>query len=444
MKRKMTITYLSIILLLAFFSASCSSEISTEVPSTETPTATSVVSPVPEATSAVEEIAITTPTPKATPLPGIVTDAVEKITDAVGINETVVLGLRVDGWINLGVSILFILFGIFIGWRIVIYLLRKLVQYLRITPDQDLLKVFVPHIRWMVNTLFIEFAVNRLLFIPAGFKEFLHHFYFTIYLIIGVSILWILIDYAIDTYVLEIAERSDASDIESLENILPLLHRVAHIILAIFGIQVLLSRFGVEIGAMATALGIGGLAISLAAQDVLGDLIAGFIILISQPYRIGDRIEIQGLDTWGDVVSIGSRTTSIRTRDNRLVIVPNSIIGKSQVVNYTFPDPRYRVQFEIGIGYGQDIEKVRELIVDTVRQVEGVLKDKPVDALYVTMGASAMTFRVRWWIESYIDTRQMFDAVNTALQAALDEAGIESPFPTQDINLRMVKNDEEE
>jgi len=143
--------------------------------------------------------------------------------------------------------------------------------------------------------------------------------------------------------------------------------------------------------------------------------------------------------TWGDVVEIGTRTTRVRTRDNRMVIVPNSIIAKSQVVNYTYPDPTYRVQMDIGIGYGQDIEMVRQIIVDTVRGVKGVLPERPVDALYNEMGESAMTFRVRWWIQSYEDTRIFYDRANTALQNSLDEAGVDTPFTTYDINVKMDK-----
>ena len=176
---------------------------------------------------------------------------------------------------------------------------------------------------------------------------------------------------------------------------------------------------------------------SLAAQDTLADAISGFIILADQPYRIGDRIEIQGEGTWGDVVEIGIRTTRIRTRDNRMVIVPNSIISKNQVVNYTFPDPRYRIQTHISIGYGSNIELVRQLIIETVSQVEGVLPDQPVDSLYIEMGASAMIFRVRWWLESYEDTRRMFDRVNTALQGAFDANGIDMPYPIHTTQLQV-------
>jgi small-conductance mechanosensitive channel len=135
------------------------------------------------------------------------------------------------------------------------------------------------------------------------------------------------------------------------------------------------------------------------------------------------------------VVDIGLRSTRIRTSDNRLVIIPNNVISTDQVVNYTYPDPRYRIQVEFGVGYGQDIEMVRQLVIDTVRQVEGVLNAKPVDALIISMGENAMTMQVRWWIESYRDTRIMFDKVYTALLKALGEAGIEIPSDTYDINI---------
>jgi small-conductance mechanosensitive channel len=218
--------------------------------------------------------------------------------------------------------------------------------------------------------------------------------------------------------------------------------RIARIIVLLIAANVLLSHFGVNITGLAATLGVAGLALSLAAQDTLADAISGFIILADRPFRVGDRIEIQGLGTWGDVVDIGLRTTRIRTRDNRLVIVPNSTIGKNQVVNYTFPDPQYRVQTHVGIGYGTDIERVRQIIIDTVREVEGVLPERPVDALYVEMGDSAMIFRVRWWIESYADTRQMYDSIHTALQEALDAAGVEMPYPTYDVMIREQPPDQ--
>ena len=187
--------------------------------------------------------------------------------------------------------------------------------------------------------------------------------------------------------------------------------------------------------AFAAALGLTGFAISLAAKDTIADIIAGMIIMVDQPFRVGDRIQIQDENTWDDVTDIGLRTTRIRTRDNRLVIVPNSIIGKNQIINYTFPDPNYRIQTHVGIAYGTDIMTARKIMIDAVRDVDGVLADKPVEALYIEMNNWAMVFRVRWWIETYADTRRMFDKVHSALQEALDEAGIKIPNDQLDLNL---------
>jgi small-conductance mechanosensitive channel len=274
----------------------------------------------------------------------------------------------------------------------------------------------------------------RLTFVSAGLKTLLKDAYFIVALILAAHIVFRLIDLA-DGWA---REHSRAAGREGeLEPLIVLLSRLGRVILVLLGLSILLSYFGVNVTAFATALGLGGLAISLAAKDTVADAIAGFIILVDRPFRIGDRIEIQGAGTWGDVVDIGLRTTRIRTRDNRMVIVPNSIIGANQVINYSYPDPEYRIETHVGIAYGTDIEAARQIIVDTVQQVEGVLADRPVDALYVEMGDSAMVFRVRWWIESYRDTRQMFDKVHTVLQQALDEAGIECPFPTQTLNLQM-------
>jgi len=423
-KRNLIFIFLLAMLLVVVEASSCSRASASEIPSTQTPTADQEAAGLPTITV----------TPTTVTTPGLVTDVVEAFAIAVGVEDILILGLTPQDWVNLGISVLVILFGFLIASPLIVRLLRKLVRRTPVKRGETLVEELEPQIRWLVIVLIFQFATTRLVFLTTDIKLFFGHIYFIIYLVIILSGLWKLMDDAIEKYLVELSPKDD---LKRLEHLLPLLQRLAHIILVIFGAQVLLGRFGIQLGAIATALGIGGLAISLAAQDILGDFIAGFIILISQPFRVGDRIEIQDLGTWGDVVSIGARATNIRTRDNRMVIVPNSTIGKSQVVNYTYPDSRYRVQIEIGIAYGTDIEKARRIIIDTVRKVEGVLNEKPVDALYIAMGDSAMTFRVRWWIESYVDTRLMFDRVNTALQIALDEAGIDMPFPTQELNVRI-------
>jgi small-conductance mechanosensitive channel len=387
----------------------------------------------PTPTGILEEI-IMTRTPVPTPTPGLIQQEVTRLVTRAGLARTQVLGLSVTDWILLGGSLLLVLAGYLIGTWLIRRGLRRLVRRTPTEFDDRLLAAVGGEIRWLVVLVTVHLATASLTFLSAELKTLLKDAYFVIGLLLVVRIVFRLIDLA-DAWA---REHSRAAGREGeLEPLIVLSTRLGRVILVVLGLSVLLSYLGVNVTAFATALGLGGLAISLAAKDTVADAIAGFIILVDRPFRIGDRIEIQEVGTWGDVTEIGLRTTRIRTRDNRMVIVPNSIIGANQVINYSYPDPQYRVETHVGIAYGTDIETARQVIVDTVRQVEGVLTDRPVDALYIEMGDSAMVFRVRWWIESYRDTRRMFDKVHTALQHALDRAGIDCPFPTQTLNLQI-------
>ena len=185
-----------------------------------------------------------------------------------------------------------------------------------------------------------------------------------------------------------------------------------------------LGRFGIEPSALITTLGIGTLAVALAAQETLSDIISGFIIMIDQPFNVGDRVEILDINTWGDVTEIGLRSTRVLTRDNRLVAIPNSVIGKGLVVNYSDPSTVYRVQTHIGVSYDTDLEKAREVMIEAIRAQEWVMHDEPIEALMLEFSSTAMVFRVRCWIEHYVEKRRAIDRMNTALYYAVGEAGI--------------------
>jgi small-conductance mechanosensitive channel len=384
-----------------------------------------------------EEQLLVTPTLAPTATPGVVDEFISNIAEQTGADRTYLLGLSLEDWANLVISVLIILLGIFIVNKFLQYILHKAASRSGNPWVEAFVEVIRPQIGWFVIVLFAQFATTRLLFLSPEVKQWLGQFYYVCYVAIITVIVWKLVDVIEKWYEQGVSAQKE-SQLPS-EAILPLTKRVIRGVVVLVAIIVILDRFGVNVTALTAAIGIGGLALSLAAQDTLADMISGLIILVDQPFRVGDRIEIQSINTWGDVADIGTRTTRIRTRDNRMVIVPNSVIGKSEVINYTYPDTRYRVQIEIGVSYDSDIERVRKIIVDTVSQVEGVLLEKPVDALFLEFGNTAMIIRVRWWINSYIDTRRMFDKVNTDLLKALSEAGVDMPFTTYDVNIRHVE-----
>ena len=440
MKRKPALYFLFILAaLISLLLPACSAQVATEEPAPTSTPALATVEPTPAAPPEEEETetlgeGLAERTPVPTPVAGPVQQGVAQFTAAVGVSETTFLGLSVENWINLGLSVLAVLVGYTVGNWLIRGLLRRIVRRTPTQFDDQFLEAIKTQLRWFVAIISVQIATSRLDFLSSGLRRFLQDVYFVLYLVVFFSILWKLVDFGFKWYAEHLETDVDA---DRLDAVTILAKRVVQIVLIVLFATVLLGLFGISIGVAAAALGLGGLAISLAAQDTLADTISGFTILIDRPFRIGDRIEISGLGTWGDVIEIGTRTTRIRTRDNRMVIVPNSTIAKSQVVNYTFPDPRYRVQMDIAISHSMEIEKTRRIIVDTVSQVEGVLKEKPVDALYNEIGESAMIFRVRWWIESYEDTRRVYDRVNTALQVALDEASIKMPISTYVMDLKI-------
>jgi small-conductance mechanosensitive channel len=312
--------------------------------------------------------------------------------------------------------------------------IRRFVKRTQTLLDDAILSILRGPLYLFVVVFAFQISVNRLDFLPTKWEGGKNDLIFVLYLLVGYVFIWQLVTNLFEWYGREMALRTE-TDLD--EQLMPFFRRVALIILSLIWMITLLGRFDVDISAMVTTLGIGSLAIALAAQAVLGDTISGFAIMVDRPFRIGDRIEIQDLDTWGDVIDIGLRSSRIRTRDNRMVIVPNSVIGKSLVVNYSFPDTQYRIQVHIGIAYGSDIELARKTMIDAIHRVEGVLTERPIEALFLEFGDSALIFRVRWWLESYIDTRRMFDRVNTALLEALEGVGIEIPIPQQEIHHKM-------
>lgn len=234
----------------------------------------------------------------------------------------------------------------------------------------------------------------------------------------------------------EQAEKVAAKTESKLDDkLFPLFENLGGILILFAGIWFTLSALGVDMTLIAAGGAVGGLVIAFAAQDTLGNLFAGVFIILDQPFREGDRIEIQELNTWGDVVDIGLRTTRIRTRDNRMVVVPNSLIGGNPVVNHSFPDASYRIGIDVGVAYGTDVEHARQVMLDAIKTVPGVMTDQRMEALFQGFGDSALLWHVRAWFPHYVDTRRYQDKMHTAVEAALREAGIEIPFPQRVVHM---------
>lgn len=216
--------------------------------------------------------------------------------------------------------------------------------------------------------------------------------------------------------------------------ILPLVRKVFTIFLVCAALIVTLKHFRYDVLSLVTAMGIGSLAIGLAAKDTLANMISGFTLMIDRPFRIGDRIQLTTGKT-GDVVDIGLRSTKILTPDNTLLIIPNSELCNSTVLNMAFPDLKTQGRISVGVAYGSEVEKVRMIMTAIAREDQDILQDPAPEAFFVSFGDNALNMTLMFWVSDYTKLFKVTDRLNGAILAAFAANGIEIPYPTRKVLL---------
>lgn len=366
----------------------------------------------------------TTATPQADATPGAdIASSIENVA------SQAVSGLDDLSWgelVRILLTVVLIVLAVIYGTRLVSTLLRRLAKRTTTTFDDALLEALRPQIRWLIAAIGFQIATFQLEFISGFWQDVLQLTYFLLYWFVVMATLWRSIDFSVHWY---IEDKGPDVDTNMRDQLLPLAARLGHGCLIIVAILALLGYFGVNMLALTAGLGLGGFAISLAAKDTITNVISGIVIMFDSPFKVGDRIDVPAAGTWGDVVDIGIRSTRVVTRDNRLVIIPNSLVVDGNVINYSEPDPSYRLQVDLGIGSGVDVPWVKQVLEDTARGVEGVLADKPVQVLFTGFGDSSNSFRVRWWVATPGEKRGSTDRVCAAIQKVADEKGIDMPYP---------------
>jgi small conductance mechanosensitive channel len=186
-------------------------------------------------------------------------------------------------------------------------------------------------------------------------------------------------------------------------------------------------------GDLVQLLGISGVAIGFAFRDILQNFLSGILILLTEPFQIDDQIVFNNFE--GTVENIETRATTIRTYDGRRIVIPNSQLFTNSVTVNTAFDNR-RIEYDVGIGYGDDIDLAKQLMLEAIYSVDEVLKDPAPDVLVMELAESTVNIRARWWIKPprRIDDLKSRDKVISAIKQKLYvENGIDLPYPTRQI-----------
>lgn len=194
----------------------------------------------------------------------------------------------------------------------------------------------------------------------------------------------------------------------------------------ILGLVMAVSQLGVNVSAVLAGIGVVGIAVGFAAQETVANMIAGFLIFWDRPFVIGDFITTQ--DRYGEVRDITLRTTRIRTNENTFVVIPNKQIIGDTLINHSMYG-EIRVNVPLGIAFKEKIGEARRVLLDAAAGVEGVLASPAPEVVATGLEDSSVGLEIRVWIDEASLERPIFFRVMEASKVALDEAGIEIPFP---------------
>jgi len=218
----------------------------------------------------------------------------------------------------------------------------------------------------------------------------------------------------------------------------PLFRRLIVIVVYTIAIVFILNHFHQNVSSIIVSLGVGSLAVALAAKDTLANMIAGFMIMTDRPFRLGDRILLESGEK-GDVYDIGLRTTKILTLDNTLVIVPNQQIINEKVTNLSYPDPQIRVSVELGVAYGTNLDLVKKMLIDICSAHPKVLENPPPQAYFTNFGDSSLDLKLVCRVAKWGEQWSVAEELRMEINRVFEKEGIEIPFPQRVVTMKKEK-----
>lgn len=272
---------------------------------------------------------------------------------------------------------------------------RKIFAKTETVLDDRILDVLLSHVRplMVVAGLGIASREIRKAVTPADLTlaQILDYADAILYVVVAILVLKILLG-IIREIIHWYLDRTSVEGTSNLKVTLgPLADKAVNALVGLVAIIIVLDHFGINIGSLLVSLGVGSLAVALAAQETLANMIAGFVILVDRPFRAGDRIEVS-TGQIGDVKEIGLRSTRLVNFDSNMMVIPNSELIKGRITNYSHPERSMRVLIRFDLAYGTDPGKVRKILLDLATAHPDILKDPAPQVSVTALSEIAVQF----------------------------------------------------
>ncbi|UCG61832.1 MAG: mechanosensitive ion channel family protein [Candidatus Zixiibacteriota bacterium] len=218
------------------------------------------------------------------------------------------------------------------------------------------------------------------------------------------------------------------------DEFVPLLDRAVKVIIYVLAILIILDHFSVDIKGLITVLGVGSLAIALAAQETIANMIGGFVIMVDRPFRVGDWLRLSD-GTTCRVHQIGVRSTKFLTFENTLIIIPNAELMKSTVHNITYPYPESRVRIDVGVSYESDMTLVRQVMLDEASKHPQVLSEPAPFFRFLEFADSSLNVSMFCRVPDVLDQWLVGSELRQQILERFRKEGIEIPFPQRVVTM---------
>jgi small-conductance mechanosensitive channel len=316
---------------------------------------------------------------------------------------------------------------------------RKIIARTENELDDKILAVVLAHVRPLMIVIGLHVAVREIRKgVPAAdltMAQILEYANAILYIVVVFLILKIFLA-VIQEFIHWYLDKVSGDGAGNLKmTIGPLTDKVMKIVVGLVAVIIVLDHFGINIGSLLVSLGVGSLAVALAAQETLANMIAGFVILVDRPFRVGDRIELTSGQI-GDVQQIGLRSTKVLNFDHNLIIIPNSELVKTRIINYAYPFNQTRVVLKVGVAYGSDPEKVRGILMKLASYQLDILKDPPPEVFFTAMNDSSIEFTLNARVGDFTQRFKVETSLREQAYLAFNREGIEIPYPQHVVTMK--------
>ncbi|MCX7793812.1 MAG: mechanosensitive ion channel [Thermodesulfovibrionales bacterium] len=251
------------------------------------------------------------------------------------------------------------------------------------------------------------------------------------------AVLWIITFIKIGNALIEDAVHR-IKDVTGLgKEVIPLIKNFSKVVIIVLGLMVILSIWKINITPVLASAGIAGVAVAIAARDTLANFFGGLSLFVDKPFKLGDFIVIDEKFK-GEVVDIGLRSTRIKTPDDILITIPNSILVNSKIINESAPSPRIRLRLPVNIAYGSDLDLAEKTIMDILNNNPDVLKEPAPKLFFLSFGESSLNLEIFFWIEDPSLRFRITDSINREIYKRFNEKGIKIPFPQREVYLHKI------